>query len=250
MTELYAAFCDDDAAARAHMREAAEKCFAECGVTLYAAEYDTAEALLAAMSRGAFALLFLDIDMPEMDGIRLGERLRELGSEADIIYVSNMDERVYEVFPVRPWGFVRKSRFDVELGGVVERYVRERAACAPRIVIQDAQGAPHAIAPETLVYVESAGKLQKLFTSDGGQQTARCALRELEERLAGTGFIRVHKGFLVNYRFIRRIRSRGVELDDGRTLPVGRGRLDEVRERYLALMKWKGLAPAHAEAER
>lgn len=249
MTELHAAFCDDDAAARAHMREAAEKCFAGHGVTLHAAEYDTAEALLAAMSREAFALLFLDIDMPEMDGIRLGERLRELGSEADIIYVSNMDERVYEVFPVHPWGFVRKSRFDAEIGGVAERYVRERAGRAPRIVIQDAQGAPHAIAPETLVYVESAGKLQKLFTADGGYMTARCALRELEEKLSGAGFIRVHKGFLVNYRFIRRIRSRGVELDDGRTLPVGRGRLDEVRERYLALMKWKGLAPAHAEAE-
>lgn len=247
MKMLRAAFCDDDAVMRAHMRAAAEKAFSACGVTLCAEEFAGPEPLLAAMAREEFPLLFLDIDMPGMDGIRLGGQLRALGSGADIVYVSNLDERVYEVFSVHPWSFVRKSRFDEEIGGVAADYVRARENRTPRIVVHDAQGAPRAVAPEELVYIESAGKLQKLFFQSGEPLSARCALRELEEQLAGAGFIRIHKGFLVNYRFIRRIRSRGLELDDGRSLPVGRDRLESVRERYLTLMKWKGLAPRRTE---
>lgn len=244
MKALSVAFCDDDAAARSHMRARTERAFADCGVTLRAAEFDRPAAFLLALGHERFHLALLDIDMPEMDGIALGERLRALGSETDIIYVSNLDERVYEVFAVHPWSFVRKSRFDEQIGAVAADYARELERRAARIVLHDAQGVARAIAPEELVYVESAGKLQKLFFPEQSEpMQVRCSLMELEGQLAPAGFIRIHKGFLVNYRCVRRIRSRAVELDDGRTLPVGRDRLENVRAQYLALMKWKGLAP-------
>lgn len=244
MKTIYAAFCDDDAVMRAHMRERAERCFAEQGVTLRAEEYAAPEALLAAMGHERRALVFLDIDMPGMDGIELGQRLRALGGETDIVYVSNLDEKVYEVFAVHPWSFVRKSRFDEQIASLAADYARVLERRASRIVLQDAQGVSRAVEPEAVVYAESAGKLQKLFFPEQAEPLAvRCSLMELEGRLAAAGFIRIHKGFLVNYRFIRRIRSRAVELDNGQTLPVGRDRLENVREQYLALMKWRGLAP-------
>lgn len=244
MKRLSVAFCDDDAIVRGHMRTAAERCFSQYGVAVHTSEFDGPGALLDAMGRERFGLLFLDIDMPEMDGIELGERLRALGSGTDIIYVSNLDERVYEVFRVHPWSFVRKSRFDEQIDAVVADYVQMMDSRASRIVVQDAQGASRAVAPEEVVYVESAGKLQKLFFPEHAEpMQVRCSLMELEGQLAAAGFIRIHKGFLVNYRFVRRIRSRSVELDDGRALPVGRDRLESVRERYLALMKCRTLAP-------
>lgn len=244
MKTIHAAFCDDDAVMRGHMRALAERSFAEQGVTLCAAEYDTPEAMLSALGHERCALVFLDIDMPGMDGIELGRRLRALECGADIVYVSNLDEKVYEVFSVHPWSFVRKSRFDEQIAALAADYVRAFERRAARIVLQDAQGSSRAVAPEEIVYVESAGKLQKLFFPERPEPLAvRCSLMELEGQLSAAGFIRIHKGFLVNYRFIRRIRSRVVELDNGQTLPVGRDRLENVRERYLALMKWKGLAP-------
>ena len=64
------------------------------------------------------------------------------------------------------------------------------------------------------------------------------SMKELEERLAGNGFIRVHKGFLVNYQFIDSIKNSNVILTNGGTVPISRRNVNQVKEQYLNLMKW------------
>lgn len=241
MEVLTAVFCDDDAAFRGSMRRTVTDLFAKNGVELRSVECASAEELSRAMGHMIFGLLFLDIDMPQQDGIRFGEQLRALGSGADIIFVSNMDDRVYDVFRVHPWCFVRKSRFGEEIGGVVREYVQTLHSRVLHVTLQGVDGQVRSVRPEDIHYVESAGKVQKLFLRrDGEPFCVRSSLYELEETLSPQGFLRIHKGFLVNYRCIRKITSRAVILDSGEDLPIGRGRLEQTRERYLALMKWKG----------
>lgn len=242
MTALTTAFCDDDAVFRGYIRDTVTVLFRENGVEITAMEYGSPQALSAAMGHITFRLLFLDIDMPGMDGVRFGERLRQLGNGADIIFVSNLDERVYDVFGVHPWSFVRKSRFDREIGGVIRAYAADLRSRVSQVALHDVDGRTRVIQPDNVAYVESAGKIQKLFLPRSEEPfSVRCSLRELEQTLSPMGFIRIHKGFLVNYRFIQKITSRGVLLDSGKVLPVGRDRLQETRERYLFLMKWKAL---------
>ena len=242
MEKLRTAFCDDDPAFRALLRRAAEEALGRAGIEAVAEEYGSAETLTAAPDRNDFDLIFLDIDMPGQDGILLGERLRQSGCRADIIYVSNMEERVYEIFRVHPWSFVRKSRFAEEMPGVLAEYARTRPARGDQLLLPGADGRIVAAEPEELVYAEAVGKTQRLvFAGERAPVMVRSSLRELEERLGSRGFIRVHKGFLVNYRFIRKITSRCVLLDTGGDVPVGRDRVSAAREQYLALMKWRGL---------
>lgn len=70
-------------------------------------------------------LLFLDIDMPKIDGITLAKNIRERGSRIDIIYISNKEELVFKTFDVQPFSFTRKSRFFEEIGGRVRSYVKK-----------------------------------------------------------------------------------------------------------------------------
>ena len=112
---LNVVFCDDDALFRERVMETVQRLCERHGIDLRCGQVASADELLAAMGTGSFDLIFLDIDMPGMDGIRLGEELRAHGCGADIIYLSNMDDKVYEIFRVHPWSFVRKSRLDEEL---------------------------------------------------------------------------------------------------------------------------------------
>ena len=248
MDSIQIAFCDDDAAFRDLLSSATKEIFSRNGIQTDSVMADSAEALDSALRHRSIDLLFLDIDMPGMDGIRYGEQLRTLGFDADIIYVSNMDDKVYEIFRVHPWSFIRKSRYAEELSAVIDEYVRARKARQSQIVLPLPDGGRYIAEPRSILYVESSGKNQKLvFTNGGDPILVRLSLHELEVMLLPHGFIRIHKGFLVNYLYIKKITSRALILDTGDDLPIGRDRLKSVRESYLTLMKWKGLNPRTKE---
>lgn len=243
MKNLTVAFCDDDPLFREVLQTAVRAALAENGLSCDGLEAGSGPELSALLGHRDADLIFLDIDMPGMDGIRFGEQLRRRGCRADIVYVSNMEDRVFEIFRVHPWSFVRKSRFREEIPAVIAEYARSRADRTETLLLTGEGGGAVPVDPAELIYAEAVGKVQKLVLSGaGGPVLVRTTMRELEQRLDPFGFIRIHKGFLVNYRFIRKITSRSVLLDTGDDLPVGRDRLGPARERYLALMKWKGLS--------
>ncbi len=242
MESLTIVLCDDDAVFRGSMVRTLEQCFASHSIALHIEESSCAQELLSLLGHRSFDLIFLDIDMPQTDGIALGQQLRALGCQSDIIYVSNLDERVYEIFRAHPWSYIRKSRFSRELPGVIGEYVQSLRSRAQQLVLQNTDGQVQAFSPGDILYVEAVGKIQKLLLATQKEPfLIRSALHDLEQKLLPLGFIRIHKGFLVNYRCIRKITSRSVTLDSGAELPIGRDRLKQARESYLALMKWKGL---------
>lgn len=241
MEHLKIAFCDDDSPFRSVMRTSVETAFSQKGFAITSTEASSAEELYAMADHVNFDLIFLDIDMPGMDGIRFGEFLRDQNCEADIIYVSNMAEKVYEIFRVHPWSFIRKSHFSQEIAGVIAEYAASRQNSRAPLILPGTEGGILAVEPKDIVYVEAVGKNQRIYSSRQGFIHIRSTLHELEQALLPHGFIRVHKGFLVNYRFIGKITSRSVLLDSGQDIPLGRDRVKSVRESYLALMKWKGL---------
>ena len=242
MENLKIVFCDDDPFFRENLKSETVRLFQGHGIEVDAAEAASAEELLAVMGSMNCQIAFLDIELPDMDGVRLGERLRLHGFEADIIYVTNMDDRVYDVFSIRPWCFIRKSRFAEELPDAVARYVKTQMERKKQLVLQSADGELRAFGERDIAYVEAAGKTQKLIPAQAGEPfIVRCSLQELEKQLIPFGFIRIHKGFAVNYRYIRKITSRAVVLDSGESLPIGRDRLKSARESYLSFMKWRGV---------
>lgn len=242
MDRIKIAFCDDDAAFRSLMRPAVEAAVSRGGFIAGCMEAGSAEELTGYVGHMDFDLIFLDIDMPGMDGIAFGESLRAMGCASDIIYVSNMEEKVYEIFRVHPWSFIRKSRFSEEITGVMTEYLASRRSSLTPLLLTGTDGSTLAEDPRTIVYVEAVGKNQRLYSSEKKDFfLVHSTLHELEQSLLPHGFIRVHKGFLVNYRFIGKITSRSVLLDSGESIPLGRDRVKAVRENYLALMKWKGL---------
>lgn len=242
MSRFKIALCDDDPAFRAVMEAEVSQICRNLQIDAEILPTASAGELLTALGHMSVQLIFLDIDMPDMDGVLLGRLLRQQGCSADIIYVSNMEERVYEVFEAHPWSFIRKAHFSQELPGVMDAYVQSLHQRVGRVVLQNTQGVHRAFGPDDILYIEAAGKTQKLFLVDEDDPfLIRTSLHELEQQLIPMGFIRIHKGFAVNYRYIQKITSRSVLLDNGQVLPIGRDRLTSARETYLALMKWRGL---------
>ena len=59
---------------------------------------------------------------------------------------------------------------------------------------------------------------------------------KLEQMTEPLGFIRVHKGFLVNYQYIHRVMPGEIILSDGTRIPIGRSHSGEVKAKFLSLV--------------
>ena len=235
------AVCDDDTAVFDTITDTAKNAFAQNGTEAEILCFSSPSLLEKAMETRAFDLIFLDIEMPEEDGIRFGERLAKLEQTPDIIFVSSREDRVFDAFKIHPFGFVRKSLFLQDIGGVIADYVAARREEGARnFVVQTVSGTV-SIPVESIRYFEGARKNQLVYTTQNREPIAiTLTMKQLEEIFVPRAFLRVHTGYLVNYRFIRRMTAADVILTDGTTLPISRRKATQIKLEYMELLKKEG----------
>lgn len=164
--------------------------------------------------RANFDVIFLDIMLPDMDGIRAAHKIREQDGEVPIIFVTNMRQlaiKGYEVgaldFIVKPvsyYGF--EIAFRKALRGILQR--------AGVWVTISVRGGAKRVAVSDLRYVEVSlhRLIYHLVEEDietGGN------LKDVEEALYPFGFRRCNHCYIVNMRYVREIRENSVILGPG-----------------------------------
>lgn len=235
---IHIALCDDDKAAIPVISGAARSAFETRGHKAAMDTFTNGAALLTAMDERRYDLILLDIDMPGLDGIEVGKRVKAYDHSIPVVFVSECETRVFESFAVQPLGFVRKSNFLNDIAAVVELYEK---------YCQMTQNADHvefatrtsliSLRVTEIRYIEGSRNYQMIYLLDKTEPVEiKMTMEKLEEKMKPLGFIRIHKGYLVNYRLIRRIDTNTLLLMDGTELPIGRSKADEVKARYLALL--------------
>lgn len=179
-------------------------------------------------------LLFLDIELKAASGMMLARQLLELPSRPILIFVSNFIEYSPEGYEVNAFRFLSKGDLTQNLGHYFSDAVAQYRGKSHILEIT-CEGNPIPVAVSDLVYVESLGHEQRLHCRGGLRQilTTRTTLRSLEEHLCPWGFLRVHKGFLVNMAFIQSFKSTILLLTTGESLPVGARTYRNNKRTYL-----------------
>ena len=240
--KLRVGIVDDEVAAVSLIKQGVTETFESHGVSVRPDTFFSPEELLKKMETLSYDIVFLDISMPSMDGISLGERILSLGNGTRMIYVSSQMDRMYDAFSVQPFGFVRKGNFRADLDGVVNRYLEKCVDSAPAelVAIQEKKGIA-SVDPSQLIYVESYKNYQMLYLSSGDERKLYSRMEILAEKLMPYDFVRVHKGYLVNLACIKRLDSKNVQLNSGQEIPVGRSFQGALREMYLEYMGRTGV---------
>ena len=232
------ALCDDDRNAIPVISGAARSAFAAGGFHVEIDTFSRGSELLSALDVKPYDLILLDIDMPDLDGIEVGKRIKAFDHAIPVVFVSECESRVFESFSVQPLGFVRKSNFLNDIAAVVEMYRKytEMTQSAEHVEF-DTRTSLISLRISQIRYMEGSRNYQMIFLMDQKEPVEiKMTMEKLEEKMAPHGFIRIHKGYLVNYRFIRRIETNLVILMDGTELPIGRSKAQEVRAQYLSLL--------------
>ena len=195
----------------------------------------TGAELIKTLSEKICDILLLDIDMPGMDGMEIASRLGQLNKEPLLIFVTSHDELVYESFQYHPYGFVRKRFYKEELPKLLkdcaEELERENKHFSFRTDGKDIR-----LLLSEINYFEADSNYLKVFTKQG-EYRFRSTMTAVENSLQSGGFIRIHKGFLVNQAAVKTINSEEAELTDGTKLPMGKTFVDEARRQLMRYMR-------------
>ncbi len=197
--------------------------------------YESGEALLRDWDRGTmFQILFLDIEMPGMNGLTLAKEIRRRDRSALILFVSSHQEYVFDTFSVEPFRFVRKpvqeEEIRADMYAAVEKMSEERRYYGFQISKTHYQ-----IAYDEIRYFEGSGRKIRLYTDQEAYEYYG-KISEVMEELDPCMFCQIHSSYIVNLNRIRAISGQQVLLADGTELPVSKARKDALHQSHMNFM--------------
>lgn len=197
--------------------------------------FSSGQMLWEALEEAGCDLLFLDIDMPGLNGMDIAHHLNHKKLRPLLIFVTSHDELVYESLQYHPFGFIRKSYFDQEIENVLSGCKKELASNRKHFHFRMA-GCEVAILLADILYFEADGNYLTIHTKTE-QYHFRSTVFATENALKNDGFVRVHKGFLVNLQSVRVIGNEELILINGSTIPLGKNYADHAKKQFLQYMR-------------
>ena len=169
-------------------------------------------------SRHVADLVFMDIDMPGINGMEAAEILRTYDTETPLVFVTNLAQYAVRGYQVDAVDFVVKP---VEYGNFSQRMDR-----AMRVVARNSasslalptENGLRVVAQSELVYVDMSKHDVCYHLADGTCLKERGSLRAAEERLGASNFVRVSSGCLANMGRVTRIGRESIVMEDGTEL--------------------------------
>jgi DNA-binding LytR/AlgR family response regulator len=213
-------------------------------------EVDTAmtgrDAIVRAGHR-RYDVIFLDVRMPELDGLELAGVLRAFATPPAVVFVSAYDTPAVEAFAVRALDYVMKPVIAERIEEALERVAaagalagaagQSAAEPARDVVAVDnlRGGGTRLLARGSILYVQAHGDYVRIY-ADGARFLMRERLSEIERRWAAHGFVRVHRRCLANLRRAVELRPEPngtavLVFEDGSEIPVARREVPELRRR-------------------
>jgi DNA-binding LytR/AlgR family response regulator len=211
------------------------------------------DALLKVSSQ-PYDAIFLDVRMPDLDGVELGRVLRRFASPPQLVFVSAYDSGAVDAFELRALDYLRKpvSRRRLEealervaaaveaaethVNGNGQRSRPESAADSEIVAVSGARaGSTRLINRGSILYVQSHGDFVRIVTSDG-RYLLRTTLSEIERRWARFDFVRVHRQYVANLARAVELRpllggTAELAFADGHAIPVARRNVGELGRR-------------------
>ena len=224
---LKIAICDDDII----VCEELQRKLKEISVDSDFRIIQNGEVLLMEAER--FDLLFLDIEMPQINGLELAKMLRQSGYAGEIIFLTSHDEVMAEGYKVHAFRFLTKPIDMGQLREAIADLLQEMDRHRKLGVEYD--GVMQTIDYLDIRYIESDNRNSKIITEQGTVMSNRSLkdwLAELPE------LFKVNKSCAISFYGIERIFPGEVKLKDVEVcVPVARRRRSELREKYFTFIK-------------
>lgn len=235
------AICDDDLEMGKNISNIVLECCQKSDIMFQKALFQGSKELLYEVEDGAyFDIFLLDIEMPQMNGMELTEKLRTFLPDALVIFISSYSKYVFKSFKVQPFRFIPKAQIESMLPVAVNDVLRLVVAQEGKYIVAENKWTLEKISAKSIVYIWHREKYAYIEKTDGKNTKVRKTLKNLYEELPSGEFAWVDRGCIVNLQQIECITGAEVLLKTGIKLSVGLDRLTDLKRQVKGYWLEKG----------
>ena len=229
------AVCDDEEKFRTQEKLLIDKLAGSLDTIVDA--YSSGKSLLEAFDKKPYELVFLDIEMPGMDGITLARKLREKSDAVYIVFLTGHVEYALEGYEVNALRYLTKPVSEQKLREVL-KFVMDKSVSKKQLLIKE-DGEELLINVNDIVYFEAQNQYVMIYTTYGSH-LIRYNIGDFEAQLVKDGFFRTHRGYLVSLAKVKRLVKSDVilEVSDGEvSVPVSRSNIKGLKDALYAYVE-------------
>lgn len=180
-------------------------------------------------------VLVMDIRLEKNNGIETVKLLQRLYPKIKVIYITGFVKFATAIFETEPSGFLLKPINDTEFLQITKKvFDRVRDEKKNSILIKR-NGSEVRLYRSDIVYAESHGRQVFIHNASGGIDVIYEKIDDLHKQL-GASFVRSHKSYLINMKYIVRRINKEFYLSNGIVLPISKPNLKEATSRFIAFL--------------
>ncbi len=164
-------------------------------------------------------IIFLDINLGEINGIELAEIIKNDNSQVIIIFISSLNELVFDSFIVQPFNFIRKVHFDSDMERCLPKLTKYMMNNY-KLVHFKSKGRHISVKIKDIVYVESFLHDIVIHTINNSYKSSG-PLIDFIQNLNSLNIVRIQKSYAINMVWIKEVHKDSVLLKNNKQLSIG-----------------------------
>ena len=232
MRSYTVAICENETVQALLLEKVLEEYAAEQDIHFLVSIFESAEAFLFQYEEEKNVdLILLDIQMNEMDGLTMAEKLRAVHDQVKIIFITGMTEHIGAGYRLEASDYLIKPIKKEQLFAVLKRILASVPQEERYLILSTEEGQVK-IAVDSIICAEVSGRELTLTTTTRTHQL-RWTMQELKNQLQDEAFVVPDRSWLVHCGHMERVGKNDILMDNGILVPVSRRNAKAVTQAFI-----------------
>lgn len=229
------AFCDDDMSVLNELKELLDQYRTKNNQEIEYVAFHSSLELLAEIEKGVrYDILFLDVIMPNENGIGIAKEIRQYDNVIKIIFLTSSSEFAVQSYTVGAYFYQMKPIWEENFFRLMDAAISECQREQQNSLILRCKSGISRIELGRLEYCEVLGRTLLFYMEKGKVLKSTGSMDKLYGQLLQyENFIRPHRSFLINMEYIREISYKAITMENMAKIPIPHGKCSEIKNLYL-----------------